>query len=167
MEYWVDIKDFEGFYQISNKGNVRSLDRGIKCRAGGSRIIKGITLTRKTNKCGYYTHTLQKLGRGKYLSLHRLIAIAFIPNPENYKCINHLDGDKMNNLIDNLEWCSHSQNTKHAYDTGLIRRSKQAKPKCFKYFMKALYGQGYTKLKISKILDVAPSTVIRQLEKVL
>ena len=80
---------------------------------------KGRQLKPWIAKSGYYTVELCKHGKLKSFLVHRLIAIHFIDNPLNYPCVNHLDGDKLNNDISNLEWCTHSQNQYHAYKNGL------------------------------------------------
>jgi len=95
-------------YLISDDCQVKSL------KFGKERILKSDIDTR-----GYKYVVLYKNGKGKHYTIHRLMAIAFIPNPDNKRCVNHKDGNKLNNLIDNLEWCTHSENNKHAFTIGL------------------------------------------------
>ena len=107
-EEWKDIKDFEGLYQISNYSRVRSLksNKILKC---------GISST------GYYVVNLynNKKHLRKYASIHRLVAQAFIPNPENKPQVNHINGIKKDSYLYNLEWNTSSENTQHAYNMGL------------------------------------------------
>ena len=104
-EIWKDIDGYEGLYQVSNLGNVRSLNWG---RRG---IIRNLYL-KKHNK-GYLHVELANDGAKKAFTVHRLVAMAFIPNPNNYGFVNHIDEDKTNNNAENLEWCAQSQNMKH------------------------------------------------------
>lgn len=104
------FREIQGFpkYRISNLGRIISTVRGK------DKIMKlGMRTT------GY--HKIELVGNSgrKTLSVHRLVAVAFIPNPKNHPCINHKDGTKTNNQVDNLEWCTYSHNTNHAFDVGL------------------------------------------------
>ncbi len=114
MEIWKDISGYEGYYQISNKGNVRSLDRfdGVHDRQGT--IIKPHM---KHN--GYLQVGLRKHNTRKWISIHRLVAIHFIENPDNKPQVNHIDGNKQNNNVENLEWVTAKENQNHATRIGL------------------------------------------------
>ncbi len=99
-EIWKDIKGYEGLYQVSNKGQVKSTERfGTK---GG--ILKGCL------RSGYRRVILTKFNKPKYYSVHRLVAEAFIPNVENKKTIDHIDTDRLNNSVDNLRWVTDKEN---------------------------------------------------------
>ena len=94
---------------------------------------KGIVINTKTNKQvktqinqkGYVCLNLYINGKYKHYKIHRLLGLLFIPNPKNHPCLNHIDGDKLNNDLSNLEWCTLSYNTKHAYNTGLIKQKRK------------------------------------------
>lgn len=113
MEIWKDVIGFEGLYQVSNLGRVKILSKKIKSMSGYS-IRKEKYTKMGPNSRGYTNAALTKGGVPKIIGLHRLIAIHFIPNPENKPQINHKDGNKSNNKINNLEWCDASYNQTHA-----------------------------------------------------
>lgn len=131
MEIWKDIKGYEGFYQISNLGRVRSLDRYVNCLIGIKALRKGKILTQNYNNKGYKRVSLCKNGKHKNFQVHRLVAEAFIPNPDHLPCINHKDEDKTNNHVDNLEWCSVEYNSN--YGTAIERRSEKRKVPILQY----------------------------------
>lgn len=125
MEQWKDIAGYEGIYQVSNEGRVRSLDRMITYSNGRVQICRGKILSCGSTKTGYQYLSLYKDSKPKNQYVHRLVASAFLQNPDNKPCINHIDGDKTNNHASNLEWCTHSENSKHAYHTGLMTNEIQ------------------------------------------
>ena len=110
MEIWKDIKGYEGLYQISNYGNVKSLNYK---RTGKERLMKPALQTN-----GYFFVWLCNK-QNKCFFIHRLVADAFIPNPDNLPCVNHKDEDKTNNHVNNLEWCTNKYNNE--YGTRLKR----------------------------------------------
>lgn len=120
-EIWKDVIGFEGMYQVSNLGNVKSLDRFVYSGRNKTRIQHGKPKKPTINQDGYSYVLLYKNNKIKQSLNHRLAAIAFIPNPENKETVNHIDGDKNNNNISNLEWCTMSENVKHAWRTGLSK----------------------------------------------
>lgn len=111
QELFKDIKGYEGLYQISNLGNVKSFKP-----VSNGRNLKPVY------RKGYATITLRKNGVSKIHRIHRLLAEAFIPNPKNLAEVNHIDGNKLNNNLSNLEWCTHLENMRHAFNTGLVER---------------------------------------------
>ena len=118
-EVWKDIEGYEGLYQVSNLGNVRSLKY-----AGGNKVK---LLKQYTDKKGYKRIGLYKNGKYKLYMVHRLVTIAFIPNPNNLPIINHKDEDKTNNNVNNLEWCTYEYN--NTYGTARKRASESRKGK--------------------------------------
>lgn len=118
-EIWLPIKDYEGFYEISNLGRVRSLDRIVYFRNNkGSRHYIGKILKQKYHN-GYAYVNLNKNKELKVLPIHRLVAEHFIPNPDNLPVVNHKDGVKSNNYYWNLEWTTSLGNNLHAINNGL------------------------------------------------
>lgn len=119
-EEWKDVKGYEELYQISNYGRVKSLTTW-----NGNKYKKSYTKRKKILKCTkqdtckgktkYYRYCvrLSKNKKSKYIKIHQLVAQAFIPNPNNYIIINHIDGNPLNNLITNLEWCTPKENSEH------------------------------------------------------
>lgn len=120
-ELWVDVKDYEGLYQVSNLGRVKSLDRINKHSEGNIRIIKGKILKIQINnkRGGYCEISIHKEGHEKRFRLNRLVAIHFIPNPNNLPEVNHIDGKKENNRADNLEWMTSIENKHHGWENNL------------------------------------------------
>lgn len=113
-EQWKDIKGYETKYKISNYGNILSL----KYKNPKLRKLQ-------INKYGYNYITIWKNGKQKNFLIHRLVAIYFVSNSENKEQVNHLDGNKLNNYVGNLEWCTASENIQHAYTNNLNNRNKK------------------------------------------
>ena len=117
MEIWKDVVGFEGFYQVSNEGRIRSIDRTVKCVKGkGTRLVKGTIKILSVTDKGYLKTSLYKYGISKTDEIQRIVAKAFIPNPDpkNKNCVNHIDGNKQNNKVENLEWVTSQENTLHS-----------------------------------------------------
>lgn len=121
-EIWKDIEEYEGLYQVSNLGNVKSLERTRISKCGSIANVKERILKPANNR-GYLMVVLCKNGKLKTYSIHRLVAQAFLDNPNNYEQINHIDEDKTNNNVSNLEWCDAKYNIN--YGTRNERISKQ------------------------------------------
>ena len=119
-EVWRDIIGYEGIYQVSNKGNVFSIERMVQGRERG-----GITLKPKHSRNGYLHVGLYRNGKMKNKLIHRLVLEAFVENPNNLPEVNHKDEDKANNNVENLEWCTSRYNTNHG--TLIERISKKVR----------------------------------------
>lgn len=114
MEEWRDIIGYEGKYQVSNLGRARSLDRWARVCGNGRRLVKGRIMSIGKYPNGYSTINFTD-GKGKVVSklVHRLVAQAFLPNPDNLPEVNHKDEDITNNRVDNLEWCTSKYNANY------------------------------------------------------
>jgi hypothetical protein len=113
-EIYKDIKGYEGYYQISNLGNVKSVERIIKREGKGDYPVNEKIVKSNSNGNGYLIINLRKDKKRKSFLVHRLVAQTFINNPEVLPQVNHIDEDTMNNTLDNLEWCTAKYNINHS-----------------------------------------------------
>lgn len=122
-EIWKDIKGYEGLYQVSNLGRVKSVERIIKYngigKGSGTRLYPSVILRQCLNTVGYYQVSLSINNNRKRFMVHRLVAQAFCNSSVDKYCVNHIDGNYLNNIADNLEWVSNIENTRHAIVIGL------------------------------------------------
>lgn len=141
QEIWKDVVGFEGIYQVSNQSKVKSL---LRWRGSDSRI-----LVQNISKTGYYVVTLFKPGYNRVYKVHRLVAEAFLPNPSNKRTVNHIDGNKLNNIVSNLEWATDLENIRHAFANKLIVSCVGEK-------------QSATKLKPREVMEIYNSQLPRR-----
>ncbi len=163
-EIWLPIKNYENCYEVSNYGRIKSLDRiswqGVHFKG---KILKG-TITFD----GYKTVNLTKNGQGKRLSVHRLVAQTFIPNPNNLRDVNHKNFDRIDNRVENLQWMSSEENIKYSIKNGrcshltggnMHSRSKLTKEQVDKIRKEYLENELLTHLKLSKKYNLSKSAI--------
>lgn len=145
MEIWKDIPGFEGLYQASNYGKIRSIERVAKKEYRGNRIVKPREMEGTFNEDGYLKVHLSNKERGinKVFFKHRLVALTFINNPNEYECVNHIDGNKTNNNVNNLEWCNNLYNQQHAWKNKLHRPTKVKGKKVKQYDLNGNFIKQY------------------------
>lgn len=112
-EEWRDIKGYEGLYQVSDQGHVKSLERTFIDNSGRKQTVKERILKPATTYNGYLFVCLSDGGKRKKLRVHRLVCQTFHDNPDNKPCVNHIDENKTNNAANNLEWCTYEENNNH------------------------------------------------------
>ena len=161
-EEWKPIKGYEGLYEISNWGRVKSL-----LGWNGHKYIQRERILdpykQQSNK--YYSRSVVKLtkdNKTKDFKVHRLVAEAFIPNPDNYTVVNHIDGNSLNNKVENLEWCTQKVNIKHAINNELIiTRIKTIDRET----MVELLNNNFTYDEIAEMLGVSKGTIFNYIRK--
>lgn len=157
-EIWIKIEGYKNMYIISNYGRVKSFHRNVK----GQLLKPRLHLCRKANKPLSYNLSDSKID--KSITVHRLVALYFIPNPNNLPEINHIDGNKHNNHISNLEWSTHADNIKHAVENGLTNKGEKSFLSKLKEHevieIRRLKTElNYSNIKLSKMFKVTPSTI--------
>lgn len=173
MVIWKDIKGYEGFYQVSNTGKVKSLARIVFVKTKKSEYFcnyKERILSCKISKNGYCHTTLCVENKQKSFLTHRLVAESFVSNPENKPEVNHKNGDKTNNNDWNLEWVTASENHIHAYKKGLKRVSDNRKRELSKQMSMTLInnktGKTFSSLKAAaKSINGSPTWLSKLIKK--
>lgn len=163
-EIWKPIPGLPGF-EVSNLGNARSLARDVNRNGKVFRKITGRVLSKYTNpKHGYVTVAIKFLGGGRPERLHRLVAMAFIPNPQNLPSVDHIDFNKQNNRAENLQWISNEENALKTYRAGrgvFVRGSKHgvSKLKESDVVQIRLMGATHKRSELAKMFMVSANTI--------
>ena len=139
QEIWKDIEGYEGLYQVSNLGNVKSLDRFVPHKKLGKKFCAGVMMSTHINNPGYVTVNLCKDNRCKSHDVHRLVAMAFVDGFKDGLEVNHIDENKQNNQANNLEWVTKSQNNRHG--TKVERQSAKVKKAILQYDLQGNFLQ--------------------------
>jgi NUMOD4 motif-containing protein/HNH endonuclease len=160
-EVWKDIRGYEGLYQISSLGRIKSLPKHYWCglNHASKKEMKEMYMKFNPNQDGYYLVGLSKNGEQKRFSVHRLVAKAFIPNPKNKPQVNHIDCNIINNSVSNLEWSTNLENQLHAVVNNRYR-TKISNTDIIKITEYAKVG-GYTHDEIAYMFSVNQSTITR------
>ncbi len=155
MEIWKNVVGFEEQYEVSNLGNLRSKERFVKHWRGGERKYKSNVKNIRLNDKGYFRCNLKNEGKRYDFTIHKLVALAFIPNEENKPFINHKNGIKTDNRVENLEWCSASENVTHAVKNRLI------KTKLTDEQAKEIFNSQLSYRKLAKLYNITSGIVWR------
>lgn len=172
-ETWkpLPVSPFEDAYEVSSLGRIRSLDRHVERRDGSPLEIRGRILQANPNSRGYPRVTLNRNGHSEWCAVHALVALAFLPRPRrrigpggNDFVVNHIDGNKLNNSVENLEYITARANVSHARTTGLlsVKGTRNIKAKLSDSDVRAIrkmYAGGMTQVQLASIYDVNQTTV--------
>lgn len=156
-EVWKDVPGYEGLYMVSSYGNVISVAGG-----NGRQPFKPLRMNK--NNAGYYQVSLVKDSKAANVQIHRIVAIAFIPNPEHKEQVNHNDGNKLNNSVDNLEWVTRSENALHCYRVlGFKRQGKERPVKINSEIAKEIYQSTESVKNLANKFEIS-ETMVRNIK---
>jgi hypothetical protein len=124
MEIWKPVVGYEGLYEVSSLGRVKSLQKTIFREKHGNWVQPERILKNSSQQNGYVAITIYKNGKAKRINIHRLVCVSFVQNPNNKPCVNHKNGVKSDNRLENLEWVTFSENTFHAFNKGFLKPLK-------------------------------------------
>ena len=165
---WKDIVGYEGIYEASDTGQIRSKDGKVTHSVRhGRRVWKGRILKQKVSKDNTCRVSLYKDKKERTWLVHRLVALTFLPIVEGKNYINHIDGSRLNNAVSNLEWCDHKENNNHAFDTGLIKTGRKVilvhketcEPIYFRSLSKASLYLGFKDTHLAHVLQKGGSEI--------
>lgn len=161
-EIWKEISGYPS-HMVSNIGRIKSVDHKVPHPTLKEYTVKGKVRKPLLNHSGYFR--IQLAHRGEYMAVHRIVALAFIPNPNKLKEVNHINGVKSDNRVENLEWCSRSENHNHALRTGLLRPPRGSKHWNSKLdemqvkVIRACASEGITGYKLARYFKVCDSMI--------
>lgn len=161
-EKWKSLKgivECGTYYEVSNFGRVRSIDRNIIDKNGKERKIKGRIMKQNKKENGYMQINLKEYGRSKYYSVHRLVAMAFIPNIKELPCVNHKDENKENNNYLNLEWCDMMYNNHYGNHIERCAKGKSKRVKAYKHETNEFIGEFESVKKTAEFLGLNSKSV--------
>jgi len=158
-EMWLDIKNFEGYYQVSSTGRVKRVKRKYTQPSGKISVTKDGFLTPNPMANGYSYVILSREGAVKNCLIHRLVAEAFIPNPENKPVVSHINGDTFDNSVTNLVWRTQQEVVDQCRLEGKFKSATNAKSQPTIDHIKSLWSRGYNKREIAQLVGVSPQTV--------
>lgn len=162
-EIWKPVVGYEGLYEVSNYGRIRSIDR-VVFQQGRNQIYRGRIMATFINNSGYEAIRLSKGNKKKWMLIHRIVAEAFLPNPNSLPYVNHKDETKTNNSVDNLEWCSLEYNVN--YGTSTRRRSIKMGKRIYAYSLKGEFLATYFSIReAERVTGVKKQNIMSVIDK--
>lgn len=166
-EIWKDVVGYEGYYKVSSLGRIQTVERIVNAPLGRvSRVVSPIIRKQQLSRGGYRQLTLSDADGQRTETVHRLVAAAFLPTQEGKEQVNHIDGNKDNNAVSNLEWCNAYENTVHAFELGLrqgrgfrMDASREYNYEETREHILSMVNSGMTQRKVSEVLGIHRDTV--------
>jgi ribosomal 50S subunit-recycling heat shock protein len=167
-ERWREINNYAGFYEVSNTGKVRSLNRSVIRSDGKEKNFKGVVLKPSRDRDGYCQVSLSIKNKATTYKVHRLVAMAFIGNKSTKLEVNHKNGIKHDNIVSNLEWVTHCENIKHAFSTGLISHRGRRHPwaKLTDSQVKYIRSSNKKQIELARDFELNPKSIRQILSRV-